>query len=704
MSAEPRFFNRELSWLEFNQRVLDEARNEANPLLERLKFLAITASNLDEFASVRVGGLKLLCERGASRPDPSGMTPEQQLAAVCARMHAFIVEQYRCLLDELEPALSEAGIRRLRPADLSDRQRKIAELVFEQEVFPILTPIAVPTAQDFPPLINQTFNVCVRLAPAPETAEPRFAVIPFGRQRKRFITVPVEQGYGYCPLEDLVGMSVQRFFPGETIEECISFRITRNADLELREELTSDILEEMKEVLAARKESECVRLEISDAASEAVREFLQTALELDDDSVYAIPGPLDLAAFMRLTDSQGFDHLKFELWPPIPSPQLDPAESLFTAIARRDVLLYHPYESFEPVVRLLEEAADDPEVLAIKQTLYRTSPRSPIIAALKRAAQNGKYVTALVELKARFDEARNIEWATDLERSDVQVIYGVKGLKTHAKICIIVRREPTGIQRYVHFGTGNYNEITSRFYTDASLMTCDEELGADATTFFNAITGYSQPQRFRKLEAAPLGMRDKLLEMIEAEIIRKKHGQRALIMAKFNALSDEKMIEALYAASNEGVKIRLNIRGVCCLRPGVPGLSENITVTSVVDRFLEHSRIVYFHHGGDQRLFISSADWMSRNLDRRVELLVPVEQPQARDRLLAVLKTSLQDDVKARRLLPDGRYESVSRNPRSEPVRSQEALYRRYRDAAEDRARPEFTMFEPHRAPGQDDD
>lgn len=442
--------------------------------------------------------------------------------------------------------------------------------MFEQEVFPILTPIAVSSAEEFPPLINQTFNVCVRLAPAPETMEPRFAVIPFGRQRKRFITVPVEQGYGYCPLEDLVSLYVQRFFPGETVEECISFRITRNADLELREELTSDILEEMKEVLAARKESECVRLEIAESASAVVRGFLQTALELDDDSVYAIPGPLDLAAFMRLTDSQGFDHLKFESWPPIPSPQLDPAESLFTAIARRDVLLYHPYESFDPVVRLLEEAADDPEVLAIKQTLYRTSPRSPIIAALKRAAQNGKYVTALVELKAHFDEARNIEWATDLERSDVQVIYGVKGLKTHAKICIIVRREPTGIQRYVHFGTGNYNEITSRFYTDASLMTCNEELGADATIFFNAITGYSQPQRYSKLEAAPLGMRDKLLEMIEAEIIRKKHGQRALIMAKFNALSDEKMIEACMRPRTRGSRSASTFAASAVYAPASP--------------------------------------------------------------------------------------------------------------------------------------
>lgn len=704
MSAEPRFFNRELSWLEFNQRVLDEARNADNPLLERLKFLAITASNLDEFASVRVGSLKLLCERGSTRLDASGMTPEQQLAAVGERMHAFTVEQYRCLLEELEPALAAAGIRRLRTPELSERQRKIAELVFEQEVFPILTPIAVPSADEFPPLINQTFNVCVRLAPAADADEPRFALIPFGRQRKRFITVPVEHGYGYYPLEDLVALYVQRFFPGETIEECISFRITRNADLELREELTSDILEEMREVLAARKQSACVRLEVAADASPHVRRFLQAAVELDDDSVYAIPGPLDLAAFMRLTDSQGFDHLKYEPWPPIPNPQLDPAESMFSAIARRDVLLYHPYESFDPVVRLVEEAADDPDVLAIKQTLYRTSPRSPIVAALKRAAQNGKYVTALVELKARFDEARNIEWAADLERSDVQVIYGVKGLKTHAKICLIVRREPTGIQRYVHFGTGNYNEITSRFYTDASLMTCDEELGADATIFFNAITGYSQPQRFRKLEAAPLGLRDKLLEMIEAEIIRKKHGQRALIMAKLNALSDERMIEALYAASNEGVRIRLNVRGVCCLRPGVPGLSENIAVTSVVDRFLEHSRILYFHHGGDQRVFISSADWMSRNLDRRVELLVPVEQPQARDRLLTVLKTSLQDDVKARRLLPDGRYEPVPRNPRSEPFRSQETLYLRYKAGTEEQARPEFTMFEPHRAPGQDSD
>ena len=435
-----------------------------------------------------------------------------------------------------------------------------------------------------------------------------------------------------------------------------------------------------------------------------MRDFLRTCLELGDDELIPLPGPLDLAAFMRLTDSQGFDGLRYEPWPPLANPLIDPAETMFENITRQDILLYHPFESFEPVIRLLEEAADDPDVLAIKQTLYRTSARSPIVAALMRAARNGKYVTAVVELKARFDEARNIEWARDLERADVQVIYGVKGLKTHAKICLIVRKEPQGIQRYIHFGTGNYNEITARLYGDASLMTCADELGADATAFFNALTGYSQPLRFRKIEAAPLGLREKLLEMIELEISQRRQDQKAVIFAKLNAIVDEQIIEALYAASQAGVKIRLNVRGVCCLRPGVSGLSENITVTSVVDRFLEHSRILYFYHGGDERMFISSADWMPRNLDRRVELLVPVEDSAAKHKLLSILKVHLQDNVKASKLLPDGTYERVTAGAKAERCRSQEVLHERTAEAIRDARSASARMFEPHRAPARKSD
>ena len=755
MAAESRFFNRELSWLEFDQRVLEEARDPSIPLLERLKFLAITASNLDEFTMVRVGSLQLLLAEGDSRPDPNGLTTAQQLKAIGDRMHSFAAEQYRVYLTELEPALAQAGMRRVRSNELNDRQTKHVQTLFEQEVFPVLTPMAIavivestetaqpakkkvarkktaasatpaaaitattpsdsPSVTDspvffpsadtpsFPQLINQSLSLCVRLAPPAGSTVPRFAIVPFGRTRQRFLTLPSDSGFSFILLEDVVELFLARLFPGESIEECIPFRITRNADLELQEDQAFDLLVKMQEIVNARRQSACVRLEVADRASSLVREFLQSAVEVSDEWVFAAPGPLDLGAFFRLTDSQGFDSLRYEPWPPKALPQIDPAESLFTTIARRDVLLYHPYESFDPVVRLVEEAADDPDVLAIKQTLYRTSGKSPIVAALKRAAQKGKYVTVVVELKARFDELRNIEWARDLERADVQVIYGVKGLKTHAKICLIVRREPQGITRYVHFGTGNYNEITSRIYSDASLITCNDDLGADATAFFNAITGYSQPQQFRQIEMAPIGLRDKLLEMIEAEAERKQHGQKAVIMAKFNSLVDERMIEALYAASQAGVKIRLNVRGICCLRPSVPGLSENITVTSVIDRFLEHSRILYFYHGGDERLFISSADWMPRNLDRRVELLVPVEDPACRAKLLSILKTHFQDNVKARRLLPDGHYEPVKAGSNAEPLRSQEALYRRAGEAVEEAERAALTMFEPHRAPGAEE-
>lgn len=704
---EPRFFNRELSWLEFNQRVLDQAHDASLPLLERLKFLAISGSNLDEFASVRLGTLQGLLAEGRRQADAAGLTPEQQSRVVLGRMRQFVADQYVCFLDELTPALTKAGIKRVLPNELTLVQSQIANAVFKDELFPILSAMAVNPEGERPLLMNLAPHLAVRLAPATPPAEGeapayRFALIPFGRQRKRFITLPGDGGANYILLEDLVLLHVGQFFPGETVVEAVPFRITRNADVELREDSAVDLLAGMQEILDARKVSACVRLELAQQTSAETRAFLEELLEVDPDDVFLIPGPLELSAFMRLTSTQGFDHLKDEPWTPVSSPQIDPARSLFDTIAERDVLLYHPYESFEPVVRLIEEAAVDPDVLAIKQTLYRTSSRSPIVAALKRAALNGKYVTALVELKARFDEARNIEWAKDLERNGVQVIYGVKGLKTHAKVCLIVRREPQGIVRYMHFGTGNYNEQTALLYSDASLMTCDEELGADATSFFHAITGYSQPQRYRKLEAAPIGLRDQLLELIDVEVRHKKQGRKALILIKLNALVDERMIEALYTASQAGVKVRLSIRGVCCLRPGVPGLSENITVNSVIDRFLEHSRLIYFHHGGDDRLFISSADWMPRNLDRRVELLVPVEEPAAKNRLLAILKLHLQDTAKGRRLLPDGRYERIALENGHKEIRSQAELYRLAQAALQAAEQQPVSMFEPHRAPGQD--
>jgi polyphosphate kinase len=720
MTTNPhRFINRELSWLEFNQRVLEEAQDERLPALERLRFVAISASNLDEFFMVRVGGLQILADGGTSTTDPAGLTPEEQLQAISRRVHQMVADQYACFNGHVEPTLAEAGLRRVRPEDLSERQRELLEQVFESEIYPIYTPQAVSTGAEFPLLPGLSLNICVQLAAkltsagsavtdamkeagAATASEPRFAVLPLGRQGRRFFTVPSERGYAYILIEDLVRLFIARFFPQETILECVPFRITRNADLSFREDQAADLLVGMTELLTRRRQGDSVRLEIAANSSTATLEFLQSVLMLSERDLFLIPGPLELSTFSQLCDLKGFDSLRYESWPPLASPDIDPKIDIFQAITQQDILLHHPYESFDPVVRLIEAAADDPDVLAIKQILYRTSRNSPIVAALARAARRGKQVTAIVELKARFDEARNIAWAKNLAQDDVQVIYGVKGLKTHAKLCIVVRREPHGIQRYVHFGTGNYNEITSRIYSDISLMTCNEELGADASSFFNAITGYTQPQNLPKLAAAPLGLRSRLMELILGETERKRQGQKAQITAKLNSLVDPEIIAALYQASQAGVKVRLNVRGICCLRPGVPGLSENISVVSIVDRFLEHARILYFYHGGDERVFISSADWMPRNLDRRVELLVPIEAPLAKQRLVTILDYYFQDNEKARQLLPDGNYQRVKSSKRKS-FRSQERLYQDLAQVAAQAEQTRRVVFEPHRAPNHEE-
>ncbi len=720
------FINRELSWLSFNERVLDEAMDASIPLLERMKFLAITASNLDEFFMIRVGGLQRLQQQGNQPRDSAGMTPTEQLAAISLRVRQMVKNQYQCLREQLQPKLAEAGLRRVRPEGLNERQRKAARRIFEDEIFGVFTPMAARSGEDFPLLINQTLNVCVQLAPARRPSEaadsaastapegrrtdsdchhaefggPRFAIIPFGRLDSRFIPLPTDAGYDYMLVEDLVEMNVERFFPGERVVQCIAFRITRNADFSVREDMAADLLSGMEEVLDERKQSDCVRLELSDRANKEIRRFLQSGIGVDDNDVYAVHGPLDLSAFMKLTGLTGFDELRYEAWPPRPSPLVDLKTSMFDVVRQHDVLLSLPYESFEPVVRLIDEAADDPAVLSIKIILYRTSRQSPIVAALGRAARNNKYVTALLELKARFDEARNIEWAKALEHDGVQVIYGVRGLKTHAKVCIITRREPHGIQRYVHFATGNYNEVTARQYSDISYLTCNEELSADATSFFNAISGYSQPQRYRKIVAAPFGLRDRILELIEGEAARKREGQDAHIMAQLNAVADPKIIDALYAASRDGVKIDLNVRGICCLRPGVRGLSENIRAVSILDRYLEHCRILYFLHGGEQLVYIASADWMPRNLDRRVELLIPVEDPPSRDRLIEILKSYAADNVKARKLLSAGGYQKPKADGLAKPHRTQQYLYQLACEAEQQAVQRRRTTLVPHRSAG----
>ena len=701
-----RYLNRELSWLEFDQRVLDEATDPEIPLLERLRFLAITGSNLDEFFRVRVGGLQLLVAQGVTRPDPAGLTPQQQLDAIGARVRQLVQTQYQCYLDELEPKLAAAGVRRMRPDDLNQSQRRILRQVFDNEVFPVLTPMAVTSSEDFPLLPNQSLAACVRLAPAKGQSEPadRFAIIPFGPQASRFLPLPADSGVAHLLLEDAVQLYADRFFVGEQVAECIPFRLTRNADVGVQEDSAADLLDEMEQMLHDRRLGDCVRLEIAAGASEPLLAFLTRVLQAPVDQIYRIPGPLDLAAFFRIADQPGFESLKYEPWPPQASPEFPPGERISDIISQRDVLLYHPYESFEPVLRLIEEAAVDPDVLAIKQTLYRTSRDSPIVAALMRAAENGKHVTAIVELKARFDEARNIAWARRLEEAGAQVIYGVKGLKTHAKCCLIVRRGGEhGIQRIVHFGTGNYNESTARLYSDASLLSADPDLGADAVAFFNAITGYSQPQRYRKIEAAPLTLRDTLLDLIQVEIEQARDGLPARIRAKVNALVDPVLIDALYQASQAGVQIQLNVRGICCLRPGVKKLSENIEVVSIVDRFLEHARIICFDHAGDPRVFIASADWMPRNLDRRIELLVPVEDPQCRERLIDALDTCFRDNTKSRRLLPDGTHERLRPKSGETAYRAQQVLYYQARSAVTSAQQNRRTHFEPLRPSDSED-
>ncbi|HUI08314.1 MAG TPA: polyphosphate kinase 1 [Verrucomicrobiae bacterium] len=693
------FLNRELSWLEFNRRVLEEAMDQTVPLLERLKFLSITSSNLDEFFMVRVGGLQQLLDEGKNRFDPAGMTTRQQLAEISARTHQLVADQCACFLQDIEPKLAAAGIRRLAPEQIGPEHAEYLERLFDRELYPVVTPRAVRSPADFPLLTGLGLELLVRLKPASASLrKPRFAVVTLPKRLSRFITVPVRQdGYDYILLEDVVNMFRERLFPGEAITECLPFRITRNADLMVREDLAGDLLAQMRGVLDARKRSGCVRLEVSERASKTALSFLRSALRVDAAQIYPIGGPLDLTSYREPAALAGFEELKYEPWAPQPSPQIAPNESMFEVLGRRDVLLVHPYESFDPVLHLLDQAADDPDVLAIKQILYRTSSNSPVVAALARAAGKGKHVTAVVELKARFDEARNIDWARALEQSGVQVIYGLRGLKVHAKICIIVRREPAGVRRYVHFGTGNYNEVTARLYSDVSFMTSNEDFGADATQFFNTITAYSQPIRYRKIEAAPTGLRAQLLSLIDSETQRSKQGQQGHIVAKLNSLVDAEIIRALYRASQQGVQIQLNVRGICCLRPGVPRLSQNIEVISIVDRFLEHSRILYFHHGGEPLVFLSSADWMPRNLDRRVELLVPVEDVALQARLISVLKLTFQDNVKARRLLPDGRYERLSRGGALKAVRTQQLFYEQAREAARQAQQDRYRTFIPER-------
>lgn len=690
------YLNRELSWIEFNQRVLNEALRDDLPLLERVKFLAITASNLDEFFQVRIGGLMLLRRSGRKTPDASGFTPAKNLAALRQRILKMSAEQYHLLTDTIVPALIKAGIHPLQPQDLSVAQAAQVAATFEDSIFPLLTPLAIDPI-GAPPIVPalQVIVACRLLDP--ETQGVRQTLIPIPEILGRRVSVANEgQGHSFILIEDLVALHAGQLFPGETVTATTAFRVTRNGDIAVQEEDAIDLADEMEDVLSARRFADTVRLELrSDAPRDLIR-IIQNVTGATPQEVYRVDGPPGLASFMELAFLSGFDHLRDTDWPAQNSPAITPGASMFDTIASNDVLLFHPYESFEPVLRLIEEAAEDPDVIAIKQVLYRTARKSRIIDALIKAAENGKHVTALVELKARFDEARNLDRADELQRAGAQIVYGVKGLKTHAKICLIVRRESGHLRRYVHLGTGNYNETTSKLYTDLSYLTCKPEYGNDASLFFNAVTGRSKLLRFQRLIPAPTAMKPSLLDLIAGEAERAKQGLPARIIAKVNSLQDPDIINALYKASQAGVEIRLNVRGICCLKPGDPKYSKNIEVISVIDRFLEHARLFYFHQGGDAEVYISSADWMTRNLEKRVELMIPIEEAPLKRRLVRILEAYFQDNTQASRLLPNGSSQRIVRAKGQKAFRVQDYFYQRAKKSAKAREHERAMTFEPH--------
>ena len=693
------FLNRELSWLEFNARVLEEATDPATPLLERLKFACIAASNLDEFFMVRVAGLKNALAEGDASPDLAGLTPAQQLQRIAERVHAMVDALYEVIHGEIFPALGERGVRLMRPTDLVGGPRAALSRYFRDEVLPALTPLAIDASRPFPMLAALSLNLALLLAPGEGEEEPRLAVVQVPGRLPRLVRPPGVEGTSYVLLEDVVREELGSLFPGQEILDVAAFRVARDSELDLDDEGGRDLLQAIEEELRNRRRSEIVRLEVEAGVGEPLLETLTARLYVGPDDVYRVRGPVDIRPLMALVDIPALEDLRE---PPLrPLPALEAAgEVLFALLDAREVVLHHPYDSFDPVVAFVTSAAEDGDVLAIKQTLYRTSGESPIVRALARAAENGKQVTVLVELLARFDEQSNIEWARRLEQSGCHVIYGIRGYKTHAKICLVVRRGPRGIRRYVHLGTGNYNDRTARIYTDFGVMTSDREIGEDASAFFNALTGYSDPPRMRKLVMAPNQLRERVLKLIQRERDRAEAGQPAEIQAKMNSLVHEDIIRALYDAARSGVRIRLAVRGICCLRPGLKGMSEGIEVVSVVDRFLEHSRIFHFRNGGDEEVYLSSADWMPRNLDRRIELLFPVESAEGRQKVLLALDAIFQDNVKARRLQTDGSYRRRRPAKGEEPYRAQIELYRESKRALERARAVTAITLEPLASPG----
>lgn len=664
------FYNRELSWLKFNLRVLKEAMVKDTPLLERLKFIAISASNLDEFFMVRVAGLWSNFDSGVEKRDASGMSVHEQLVAISQAAHEQVRTQTKSLI-ALMAEMDAVKLHFRRVKDLSELGKDWLEEYYREVVFPVLTPMAVDASRPFPFLANKTLNLAVELIKA--DGEHSMGLIQVPSVLDRIVEVEPEGKRTFVFLEDIIASHCHDLFKGCHILDMVSFRVTRDSDLDLEEDDSVDLMKEVEESLRKRKRGAAVRLEIFKTNNNRIKKFLEENLDVTEMEVYEINGPLDPTCFFKFIGMKGMWPWLYEPFVPQRPLELPDDSDLFAAIRANDILLHHPYESFDPVVKLVSDAADDPQVLAIKQTLYRVSGNSPIVAALARAAENGKQVTVLVELKARFDEENNILWARRLEKAGCHVIYGLVGLKTHAKIILIVRKEDNGIKRYLHLGTGNYNDSTAKLYTDLGLMTANDEFGSDASAFFNLLSGYSEPPVWNKLVMAPLGLREKIYALIDNEIAMVRAGREGHIIAKMNSLIDQPVIQKLYEASAAGVHIDLIVRGICGLRTGIEGISDNITVRSIVGRQLEHSRIFWFANGGEEQLYLSSADWMPRNLNDRVELFFPVETEEHIRRIKALLDLYLRDNVGAHMMQSNGTYRRV-RN-KLEPVSAQSTLY-----------------------------
>ncbi len=657
--------NRELSWLKFDQRVLNEARDKNIPLLERLKFVSITSSNLDEFFMVRVASLKDMVHAGYKKKDIAGMTAKEQLEAINKDTRALVETQYSTYNRSLVPLLHNHGIDILSAyEELNEAQGDYVDRYFEETVYPVLTPMAVDASRPFPLIRNKSLNIAALLMKKGDKKEElEFATVQVPSVLPRIVRIPAseEENKTFILLEQIIERNIHRLFLNYHVVCAYPYRIMRNADLTIDEDEAEDLLQEIQKQLKKRQWGEVIRLEVEEKIDKRLLGILKEDLHIAQEDIFKINGPLDLTFLMKMYGIEGEDELRYDPYKPQRVPQIVPGEDIFEAIRKGDILLHHPYQTFDPVVDFIKQASADPDVLAIKQTLYRVSGNSPIIASLAQAAENGKQVSVLVELKARFDEENNIVWAKKLEKAGCHVIYGLVGLKTHSKIALVVRREEDGIRRYVHLGTGNYNDSTAKLYTDLGMFTCSEAIGEDATAVFNMLSGYSEPASWNKLVVAPIWLRKRFLKLIKREMKHAQAGREAFIKAKMNSLCDRDIIAALYEASAAGVRIELVVRGICCLKVGIPGVSENITVHSIVGNFLEHSRIFWFHNDGQEEIYMGSADWMPRNLDRRVEIMFPVENEKLMDQVRHVLSTQLADNTKAHVLQPDGKYDKIDK-------------------------------------------